>query len=463
MKQVITRFAPSPTGFLHIGGARTALFNYLFARHHGGKFLLRIEDTDRARSTEIATQAIFDGLDWLGIEFDNEPIFQFARSDRHAKVAHELVMMGKAYYCYSPQEEVNAVREKSIAEGKSFIFNSPWRDSDTIPPADIKPVVRIKASKDGETVIEDLVQGTVKVANDHLDDMILLRSDGTPTYMLAVVVDDHDMGITHIIRGDDHLNNAFRQSLIYRAMGWDIPEFAHIPLIHGDDGAKLSKRHGATNVIEYQDMGILPEAMVNYLLRLGWSHGDDEIISSTQAVEWFNINHIGKAPSRFDNDKLTHINSHYMQLRSHQNLIELIQEKYQDNFSAQVKTMLDKGLSSLLKRATNINDLSNIASFYIVDEISISAEIKERLNDENISITRSLFEHLKDLDDWNEENLNQNVKIFCKERGIKMGLVGEVIRIALTGTISSPSIFEVMDILGKSTTMIRINALINSF
>ena len=309
---VVTRFAPSPTGYLHIGGARTALFNWLFARHHGGKYLLRIEDTDRARSTQPAIEAILDGLGWLGTEGDGDPYFQSQFEARHAEVAHELIARGAAYRCFLTQDELAARREKAQAERRPFRIDSEWRDRECGPEQEGRPsVVRIKAPKDGETVIEDLVQGRVTVANAELDDFVLLRSDGTPTYMLAVVVDDHDMGVTHIIRGDDHLNNAFRQLAIIRAMEWPEPTYAHIPLIHGSDGAKLSKRHGALGVDAYRDeMGILPEALSNYLLRLGWGHGDDEIITREQAVEWFDLDHVGKSPSRFDFKKLENINGH---------------------------------------------------------------------------------------------------------------------------------------------------------
>ena len=325
MTNIITRFAPSPTGFLHIGGARTALFNYLFAKHHGGKFLLRIEDTDRVRSTDAATEAILDGLKWLGIDWDDDPIYQFARSDIHAAAAKKLVEAGKAYYCFLTQEELEEEREEAIHEGRHYIVKSKWRDADlSTHPQDKKSVIRLKAPLTGETVIRDLVQGDVVVANDHLDDMILLRSNGTPTYMLAVVVDDHDMGVTHIIRGDDHLTNAARQIILYEAFGWEIPKMAHIPLIHGPDGAKLSKRHGAVGVDWYRDEGYLPEAMCNYLMRLGWSHGNDEIISREQAIEWFDIKSIGKSPSRLDWDKMRNVNMHYIKEADNDRLLDFV-------------------------------------------------------------------------------------------------------------------------------------------
>jgi glutamyl-tRNA synthetase len=298
---IVTRFAPSPTGFLHIGGARTALFNWLFAKHHGGKFLLRIEDTDRQRSTEAAVRAIFGGLSWLGLDWDGEAVSQFARRERHAEVARQLLAEGKAYRCYCTPEELTEMREAAKRDGRAMMYDGRWRDRDpSEAPAGVPPVIRFKAPRGGSTAIDDKIQGTVEVANDQLDDMVLLRADGTPTYMLAVVVDDHDMEVTHVIRGDDHLTNTFRQYQIYKAMGWTVPVFAHLPLLHGADGAKLSKRHGAQNVEEFRDMGILPEAMCNYLLRLGWSHGNDEIISRDQAIAWFDLDAVGRAPSRFD-------------------------------------------------------------------------------------------------------------------------------------------------------------------
>ncbi|MBC7135504.1 MAG: glutamate--tRNA ligase, partial [Oceanibaculum nanhaiense] len=322
---VVTRFAPSPTGFLHIGGGRTALFNWLYARHTGGKFLLRIEDTDRARSTEDAVQAIFDGLKWLGLDWDDEAVMQFARAGRHAEVAHELLAQGKAYRCYASPEELTAMREQAKAEGRPVRYDGRWRDRpDSDAPAGVAPVIRLKAPQTGQTIIQDMVQGEVTVANEQLDDFVLLRGDGTPTYMLSVVVDDHDMGITHVIRGDDHLNNAFRQTQLYQAMGWDVPHFAHIPLIHGPDGAKLSKRHGALGVEAYRDMGFLPEAMRNYLLRLGWGHGDEEIIPTDKAIEWFDLDAVGRSASRFDMAKLENLNAHYLREADDTRLATLI-------------------------------------------------------------------------------------------------------------------------------------------
>ena len=358
---VVTRFAPSPTGYLHIGGARTALFNWLFARHHGGRYLLRIEDTDRGRSTQPAIEAILDGLSWLGIEGDEPPVFQFERSSRHAEVAAALVEAGHAYRCYLTPEELTARREVAQAERKPFRIASEWRDCNDA--ADGKPfVVRLKAPQDGETVIEDLVQGRVQVANAELDDFVLLRSDGNPTYMLAVVVDDHDMGVTHVIRGDDHLNNAFRQLGIIRAMGWEEPTYAHIPLIHGSDGAKLSKRHGALGVDAYRDeMGILPEALANYLLRLGWGHGDDEIISLAQAVEWFDLDHVGKSPSRFDLKKLENLNGHYIREADDARLAALIAPRM--GIDAAGIDLLTRAMPELKARAHDLGQLADGAAF----------------------------------------------------------------------------------------------------
>src|SRR5216684_692233 len=322
---VVVRFAPSPTGFLHIGGARTALFNWLFAQHHGGTFLLRIEDTDRQRSTKEAVDAIIDGLSWLKLDWDGDIVMQSARSPRHAEVARQLLATGNAYYCYCTPDELEAMREKARAEGRPVRYDGTWRDRDPkAAPPGVKPAIRLKAPQTGETVIHDHVQGTVTVANAQLDDLIILRSDGTPTYNLSVVVDDHDMGITDVIRGDDHLNNAFRQTQIYRALGWAVPEFAHVPLIHGPDGAKLSKRHGALGVDAYRDMGYLPEALRNYLLRLGWGHGDAEIISTAQAIEWFDVDGIGRAAARFDFAKLDSVNGHYIRAADDARLVALI-------------------------------------------------------------------------------------------------------------------------------------------
>jgi glutamyl-tRNA synthetase len=367
---VVTRFAPSPTGFLHIGGARTALFNWLFARHHGGKFLLRIEDTDLKRSTPEAVEAIYEGLRWLGLDWDGDAISQYSQAKRHQEVATAMLESGHAYRCYCSPEELTAMREQARADGRPMRYDGTWRDRDPADaPAGINPVIRLKAPQDGETVIEDQVQGTVTVANSQLDDMIMLRANGTPTYMLAVVVDDHDIGITHVIRGDDHLNNAFRQAQIYRAMKWDVPNFAHIPLIHGPDGAKMSKRHGALGVTEYRDDGMLPAAMRNYLLRLGWGHGDDEIISTEQAIEWFELENVGKAAARFDQTKLTSLNAHYIRHGNNEELLEILmpalEERVQGGLAEEALNRVKKGINGLKERAKTTLELIDNSGFYV--------------------------------------------------------------------------------------------------
>ncbi|MBT4889871.1 MAG: glutamate--tRNA ligase, partial [Rhodospirillales bacterium] len=366
---VVTRFAPSPTGFLHIGGARTALFNWLYARHYGGRFVLRIEDTDRKRSSDEAVEAIFDGMKWLGLDWDGKAVSQFSQVERHREVALSLLEQGKAYRCYCTQEELAQMREEAKAEGRPWKYDGRWRDRDiSEAPADVEPVIRLKAPLEGETVIQDQVQGEVRVANETLDDMILLRGDGTPTYMLAVVVDDHDMEVTNVIRGDDHLTNAFRQYQLYVALGWDIPEFAHIPLIHGPDGAKMSKRHGALGVDAYRDQGFLPEAMRNYLLRLGWAHGDEEIISTEQAIEWFNLESVGRSASRFDFVKLTNLNGHYMRNGDDSALAELIApsiaKKRGKDLDNEDMNLLERVMPGLKERAKNVHELADSAQFY---------------------------------------------------------------------------------------------------
>ncbi|UKV16702.1 glutamate--tRNA ligase [Thalassospiraceae bacterium SW-3-3] len=461
---VVTRFAPSPTGFLHIGGARTALYNWLYAKHTGGKFLLRIEDTDRERSTPEAVEAIFDGLNWLGLTADEEPTFQFARRDRHAEVAHELIKAGKAYYCYCSQEELQEMREKARAEGRPMKYDGTWRDRDASEaPAGVKPVVRLKAPQEGDAVISDQVQGDVRVANDQLDDYVILRGDGTPTYMLSVVVDDHDMGITHVIRGDDHLTNAFRQKALYDAMGWDVPTFAHIPLIHGPDGAKLSKRHGALGVDAYRDeMGFLPEAVNNYLLRLGWGHGDEEIISQDQAIEWFDIKDVGKGAARFDFAKLTNLNGVYLRqaddTRLANDIAPLIAKQIGvDAIDAAQKEILIKGMSGLKERAKTLIELADSSAFYVTDGVTSFNEKAQSLID---SAPEGLFAELaKELDaleNWTEENVDASVRKIAEKLDQKLGKVAQPLRAVLTGSNSSPGIFEVMIVLGKSQTLKRI-------
>ena len=448
---VITRFAPSPTGYLHIGGARTALFNWLYAKHNNGKFYLRVEDTDRTRSTPEATQAIIDGMKWLGLEHDGEIVYQFARSARHAEIAHELVRHGKAFYCYTTQAELEEFRAKN----PNAKFRSPYRDADKTPPHGIPAVVRLKSPIDGETTIDDKVQGRVSVKNSELDDMILLRSDGTPTYMLAVVVDDFDMGITHIIRGDDHHTNSFRQAQIYNAMGWKIPEFAHIPLIHGADGAKLSKRHGALGVDEYRKMGYLPEALRNYLLRLGWSHGDDEIISTQQAIEWFNLESVGKSPSRFDFAKLENLNGHYIREADDLRLVDLIQPILCHSREGG-NLILQKAMHGLKQRAKTIVELAESAEFYVADKIILDDKAKEVLAKGGNEIIAGLLPELENCTEWTHDNLQAICKEYGEKNGQKLGNIMSPLRAKITGKTTSPSMFEVMDILGKEEVLGRL-------
>ena len=462
-RAVVTRFAPSPTGYLHIGGARTALFNWLFARHHGGTYLLRIEDTDRARSTEPAIEAIFDGLEWLGLAGDEPAVFQFARSDRHAEVAHALLAAGNAYRCYLTQEELAARREAAQAERRPFRIDSEWRNADAASwPEGQAYVVRIKSPRDGETVIEDLVQGTVTVANAELDDFILLRSDGTPTYMLAVVVDDHDMGVSHVIRGDDHLNNAFRQLVIIRAMhaaegGWPDPIYAHVPLFHGSDGAKLSKRHGALGVDAYRDdMGILPEALFNYLLRLGWGHGDDEFIARDQAVAWFDIAHVGKSPSRFDLAKLQNLNGHYLREADDARLAGLVAAKLDGQPDLD---LLARAMPVLKVRAKDVNELAAGAAFLFAQRpLAIEAKAEALLTADARVLLGQIHDRLSGEGDWTTEALEGNLKAMAGDLGLGLGKLAQPLRAALTGTTTSPGIFDVLVLLGREESLARIAA-----
>ena len=465
---VITRFAPSPTGFLHIGGARTALFNWLFARHHGGKFLLRIEDTDRARSTEAAVAAIFSSLQWLGMDWDEEPVFQFSRAKRHAAVAHALLEKGLAYRCYCTPHELERMREEARAAGQPPRYNGLWRDR--LPeegPLDQPSAVRLKAPRTGVTAIEDQVQGHVQVSNEELDDMVLLRSDGTPTYMLSVVVDDHDMEITHIIRGDDHLTNAFRQLQIYQAMGWTPPVFSHIPLIHGADGAKLSKRHGALGTDSYQEMGFLPEALFNYLLRLGWSHGDDEIISRQQAVTWFDLKSVGKAPARLDLAKLTHLNAHYIKEMPDDLLLEALRPLLSSPLTVQAAQRLLAGMPGLKVRAKTLLELRDSALFYTYDRpIPLSEAAQKLLEGFAPPVWQALLAQLAQVDktQWDAPTLEQQVKAFAEEKGLKLGQVAQPMRAALTGSHISPSVFDVMAVLGQEESLGRLRDVrVNTF
>ena len=459
---VVTRFAPSPTGFLHIGGARTALFNWLFARHHGGQFRLRIEDTDRKRSTQEAIDAILDGLSWLELDHDGEVIYQFARAARHAELARDLLAQGRAYHCYASPEELEAMRAAARAEGRPMRYDGRWRDRDPAEaPPGVDPVVRLKMPQDGETVIEDLVQGSVTVRNDQLDDMILLRADGTPTYMLSVVVDDHDMGVTHVIRGDDHLTNAFRQTQLYRALDWEAPRFAHIPLIHGPDGAKLSKRHGALGVEAYRDMGYLPEALRNYLLRLGWGHGDDEIISTEQAIEWFDLANVGKSAARFDFAKLENLNGHYMREASSERLLEAVAPRLEAMLerplSKAAHSRLQAGMEGLKARAKNLVELAENAIFYVIDRpLHLNAKAEKILKPEARARLARLHSTLSALPEWSEAAIEAAVRAFAEAEDCKLGDVAQPLRAALTGSNTSPGIFEVAAVLGRDESLDRI-------
>ena len=462
---VVTRFAPSPTGYLHIGGVRTALFNWLYARHHGGQYRLRIEDTDRKRSTEDAVSKIFEGLDWLELEHDGEPVFQSQNAARHISVAEQLLADGRAYHCYCTPEELAEIREAARAQGRTRLYDRRWRDRDPADaPAGVAPSVRVEMPLDGETVIDDLVQGEVRVANDNLDDFIILRPDGTPTYMLAVVVDDHDMGVTHIVRGDDHLNNAFRQYHVYQALGWNVPAFAHIPLIHGSDGAKLSKRHGALGVEEYKDMGILPAAMRNYLLRLGWSHGDDEIISTEQAIEWFDLAAVGRSPARFDMEKLTSLNAHYIRESDDAELIERILPMIEQELGAPVaeaaQSRLRAGIDGLKQRANTLNELAENSLFYCrMLPLPLTGKAAKLLGPDALGNLDSLAVDLEKTTSWNTEALEACVREFAEANGLKLGQIAQPLRAALTGSTVSPGIFEVMTALGRDETLARIRAL----
>ena len=457
--QVVTRFAPSPTGYLHIGGARTALFNWLYARGRGGKFLLRIEDTDRERSTPEATDAILKGLTWLGLDWDGEPISQFARADRHAEVAHQLLAEGKAYKCFATQDEIAAFREKARAEGKSTLYRSPWRDRTDHPNGPY--VVRIKAPQDGQTVIRDEVQGDVTIRNDQLDDMVLLRSDGTPVYMLAVVVDDHDMGVTHVIRGDDHLNNAARQMMIYEAMGWDVPVWAHIPLIHGPDGKKLSKRHGALGAQEYQAMGYPAAGMRNYLARLGWSHGDDEFFDDEQAKEWFDFNGIGKRPARFDLKKLESLCGQHIAAAED---AALQQEIFAYRAAAGLPALTSAQSDGLLAamyclkdRARTFPELIEKAHF-ILKERPITPDEKASKALETVShgILSELTPQLQTVS-WTRESLEEVLNNFAEAQGTKFGKLAAPLRAALAGRSVTPSVFDMMLVLGREEALARLN------
>ena len=462
----IVRFAPSPTGFLHIGSARTALFNWLYAKHHGGKFLLRIEDTDRARSTPESVQTILEGLTWLDLKWDGEPISQFARFQRHAEVAKQMVANGTAYYCYASPQELEAMRAEQKAKGLPQRYDGRWRDRPAADaPKDVKPVIRLKAPQTGETTVEDRVMGSITVQNAQLDDMVLLRGDGTPTYMHAVVVDDHDMNITHVIRGDDHMTNTFRQVQIYKAMGWDIPIFAHLPMILGPDGAKLSKRHGSPAVADYRERGYLPEAICNYLLRLCWSHGDDEMISREQAVQWFDFDGIGKSPARFDFAKLGSVNAHYIKEADNVRLAKLaepfIARTLGQPLTLAQMDLLTRAMPDLKPRAQTMVELADMAVFYFHSgPLPMDEKAKKLLTPEAKQHLAVLAERMKALGDFTAENIENTARTYAEEKGLKLGAVAQPLRAALTGSTVSPPIFGVAALLGKEESLKRIKSVI---
>ncbi|MCA1525628.1 glutamate--tRNA ligase [Bradyrhizobium yuanmingense] len=465
---VVTRFAPSPTGFLHIGGARTALFNWLYAKKHGGKMLLRIEDTDRERSTEAAIGAILDGLKWLELGWDGEVIYQFARAVRHREVAEQLLADGKAYRCYATAEELAAMREKARSEGRTRLYDGMWRDRDAATaPSDVKPTIRLRAPQTGETVIEDQVQGRVVWQNENLDDLVLLRGDGNPTYMLAVVVDDHDMGVTHVIRGDDHLINAARQKQIYDAMGWALPSMSHIPLIHGPDGSKLSKRHGALGVDAYRAMGYLPAALRNYLVRLGWSHGDQEIFSTEEMIDAFDLGSVGRAAARFDFAKLENLNGHYIRHADDQSLVKMFEDVLdhvvpsRDEIKAKLndttRAQLLKAMPALKERAKTLIELIDGAHFIFADRpLAPDPKAQALLTPENRKLIGQLHSALEKVETWSGATTEAALRAFAEENSLKLGAVAQPLRAALTGRTTSPGIFEVLEVLGRQESLGRL-------
>ena len=469
-KKVITRFAPSPTGFLHIGGARTALFNWLYARAHDGRMLLRIEDTDRARSTNEAIEAIMDGMKWLGLDWDDDVVYQHTRADRHKEVAEQLLKEGKAYRCYCSPEELTKMRQEARSAGKAPGYNGMWRDRDpSLAPKGVKPVLRFKAPNEGETVINDRVQGDVTFSNTELDDLILLRSDGSPTYMLSVIVDDHDMGITHIIRGDDHLTNAARQSQIYKALGWTPPVFAHIPLIHGPDGAKLSKRHGALGVEAYRAMGYLPEALRNYLVRLGWSHGDEEIFSTEQMIKWFDLEDIGRSAARFDFQKLENLNGHYIRHGDNRKLVEAVKNSLHEfegckdlagNLTESDWQRFEQAMPGLKERAKTLVELVDSARYLFARRpLTPDKKARKLLTEQARNMLAELGRQLAQIDDWSLENIENTIRLFATQREMGLGKIAQPLRAALTATTTSPGIFDVVHVLGREETLGRIEDL----
>jgi glutamyl-tRNA synthetase len=464
---VITRFAPSPTGFLHIGGGRTALFNWLYARHFGGKMLLRIEDTDRERSTAAAINAIIDGLTWLGLTWDGEIVFQFSRAQRHREVAEQLLAAGRAYRCYATPEELTAMREDARREGRSKLYDGRWRNRDPAEaPPSIKPVIRLKSPETGETVIEDQVQGRVTWQNSDLDDLVLLRSDGTPTYMLAVVVDDHDTAVTHVIRGDDHLTNAARQTHIYDALGWQTPIFAHIPLIHGPDGSKLSKRHGALGVDAYRAMGYLPAAMRNYLVRLGWAHGDQEIFTTEEMIAAFDLPQIGRSPARFDFAKLENLNGHYIRSSADSELMDALEQLLPHIANGQdlaskmtpaLRATLLAAMPGLKERAKTLLELFDASRFVWASRpLDLNDQAKALLTHETKALLAALLPELETVTDWTAGTVEAVVRAFAERSGLKLGAVAQPLRAALTGRTTSPPIFDVLAVLGRKESLARL-------
>jgi len=464
---VVTRFAPSPTGFLHIGGGRTALFNWLYARARGGKMLLRIEDTDRERSTKPAIDAILDGLTWLGLDWDGEAIYQFSRVERHREVVEQMLAAGTAYRCYASPDELTAMRERARAEGRTRLYDGRWRDRDASEaPAGVRPAIRLKAPLTGETVVDDQVQGRVTWQNENLDDFVLLRSDGTPTYMLAVVVDDHDMGVTHIIRGDDHLNNGARQTQIYQAMGWAVPSMAHIPLIHGPDGSKLSKRHGALGVDAYRAMGYLPAAMRNYLVRLGWSHGDQEIFSTAEMIAAFDLPQIGRSPARFDFAKLESLNGHYMRASSDVELMAAVDAalpylprgaEIAAKLTPAVREQFMAAMPELKERAKTLVELLDAASFvWAARPLVLDDKAAGLLTPEARALLAKTASALEAVDPWTASSAEQAVRAFAEQMGAKLGAVAQPLRAALTGRTTSPGIFNVLAVLGRDESLARL-------
>lgn len=461
---IITRFPPSPTGFMHIGNARTALFNYLYARAKGGKFVIRIEDTDRARHSEEAVEVIFNALEWMGLDFDNKPESQYENRARHAEIAHELLAAGKAYKCYCSPEELATMREESKAQGRAVAYNNHWRDrNESEAPEGVEPVIRIKAPLNGESIVHDVVQGDVTVDNKQLDDFIILRSDGVPTYMLAVVVDDHDMDVTHVIRGDDHLNNTFRQNVIYDAMGWKKPVYAHCPLIHGADGAKFSKRHGSVSIEDYKNMGFLPEALNNYLLRLGWGHKDEEIIPMDRAIEIFDLKGISKAASKFDFKKLESLNAHYINAADNDRLVDLISPFLKQNhniiISEEGLTRLQAGMDGIKERAKTLIDLAAESKMYLIDSpFPFDEGAQKHLTPDAKPVLQEILVEMKALEAFTHEEIEHKCRNIAQIKADgKLGKVMMPFRAALAGTDKSPALFEAAEILGKTEVIKRLD------